>query len=139
MIVLSAVGCHAETNGSAGNVGVPQRDSDSRLNDLKIGTTVVASPFGRRIDAGVVLADRESYLLIPVEKLPGFPASTGHADIRLSTSCECVEADLLEYTTATGQTAQELELRFRPSHDKQFGHGRRRIHYAKRVARLERA
>jgi len=59
------------------------------------------------VDLGILFADREQILCIPVAKL----GITRADQIRsIVSSCDCILAKALEYTESTGQAAVALEI-----------------------------
>ena len=65
----------------------------------------------RRIDAGIIFADRASYRCLPLAQLSIRSAGQIHS---LETSCECVEARTVAYRGSDGRIADALRLDFVP-------------------------
>jgi len=61
------------------------------------------------IDAGIVFADRDSYLCLPFEKV-GLPSDASVASIK--SSCDCLTPSLIEYVDANGHFAKAIFLKF---------------------------
>jgi hypothetical protein len=61
------------------------------------------------VEAGVIFADRESYLCLPFERLC-LPVAT--SVVSVASSCECVEPQVVAYRTQHGECAKAVLLRF---------------------------
>jgi hypothetical protein len=75
------------------------------------GVGQVQSSAAPAIDAGVVFSDRESYLCVPLEKA-GLPASV--EVVSVTSSCECVRAQVVPYLSSGSTEANGLLLEFVP-------------------------
>lgn len=61
------------------------------------------------VDAGIVLLDRDGYLCVPLQQL-GISANSEPATV--TSSCPCVQAEIINYAVGRGQTSRALLLTF---------------------------
>jgi hypothetical protein len=61
------------------------------------------------IEAGIVFADRESYLCLSFERLG---LADGDVVTSVNSSCECVQPSVVSYRSPRGQNAHAVLLRF---------------------------
>ena len=62
------------------------------------------------VDVGIVLLDRDGYLCVPLQRL-GISANSELASV--TSSCQCVQAEIINYAVGRGQTSRALLLTFR--------------------------
>ena len=61
------------------------------------------------VDAGIVLLDRDGYLCVPLQRL-GISANSELGSV--TSSCQCVQAEIINYAVGRGQTSRALLLTF---------------------------
>ena len=79
---------------------------------LAVGTVAdrpVTPPEEVLIDAGIVFADRASYLCLPFEKV-GLP--TDASVVSIESSCDCVSPSLVTYATSESSRASGILLQY---------------------------
>ncbi len=79
-----------------------------------IAGQAAAKPAPTEIDAGIVFADRESYLCVSFQQL-GLSNVPGVSSI--TSSCDCIEPSVVSYRSSPGQSAQAVLLRFVREHE----------------------
>lgn len=87
----------------------------------KTGQAVVKSSATRtEVDAGIILADRESYLCLSFERLG---LAEGDVVMSVNSSCECVQPSVVCYRSHQGREANAVLLQFKR---KPEGYGKNR-------------
>ncbi len=99
LLAASLVGCGAFTDASSNSV------TEFAASDFS------NSPAGSLIDAGIVFAHESSYLCVPLSRL-GI-AETDEV-MSVQTSCECIQASIVQFYESTSNTARALRVDFRP-------------------------
>jgi len=74
-----------------------------------VADTPVKPPEEVLIDAGIIFADRASYLCLPFEKV-GLP--TDASVVSIESSCDCVSPSLVTYANSESSQASGILLRY---------------------------
>ncbi len=103
--LLAAAGCGSDAFQSP--LASLQAASSSSGSSLSAGSPV--------IDAGIIFAGQTNYRCLPLAEL-GLDGVSSASDIaEITTSCQCVTANLVGYHDSPSQIAEALRLDFAPS------------------------
>ena len=80
--------------------------------DVLLDAGVEQTSIGARLNGGVVLADRESYMIVPAATLPWLHGVHLSPPLAFRTSCDCLEAELIRYVTSSGGSEMGLLIQF---------------------------
>lgn len=113
-LILAVLGCGGPV--ATASADRPAPISAASLGPLSLGpasaTNIRTNVDGKvTIDAGVVFADRASYLCVPVKQL-GIDGDFSTA--RIGTSCECVQGRVVAYRNSSGESELAVLLDFNP-------------------------
>lgn len=78
-------------------------------------TNLGATPTTVGVNAGIVFVDRSDYICWPIEKLG--PINQGDEIISINTSCECVNASVIQYKKNEAENATAILFSFFPTQE----------------------